>query len=84
MYYIPFLFICSLSIPAGDRDVGPNCIKYRDIAEAGYSSLTDCRTRLDEMFEEVKLESRILWKHLPGPYRVKGHCTIPLVEEVMA
>lgn len=84
MFYLPLLFICSLSMPSGDLDAGPNCIRYYDIAEFGYSSLPSCRARLDEMVAEVKLEYRILWKNLPGPYRFKGNCTIPMIDEVFA
>ena len=84
MYYLPLLFICSLSMPTGDLDAGPNCIRYRDLTDAGYGSLTACRARLDEMVAEVKLEYRILWKNLPGPYRFKGNCTVPMVDEVVA
>lgn len=84
MMYLPLLFICSLSMPAGDPDAGPSCMRYRDLTDAGYSSLTACQTRLEEMVAEVKLESRILWKNLPGPYRFKGHCIVPMVDEVVA
>ena len=79
MFYLPLLFVCSLSMP----DAGPNCIRYQDLTDAGYSTLRACEGRLGEMVDEIKLKPQTLWKLLPGPYRYQGHCVVPLIDEVV-
>lgn len=85
MYYLPILLVCSLhTLFVGDADSGPTCIKLSNAAEIHYGSYTECTARVRELVESAKANTARLELILPGPWHYRGHCYIPVVDEVMS
>ena len=66
----------------GDTDSGPTCLKFYDRPAIHYQTYAECAVRLRELIDAIKDNPKWLEIVLPGDKRYRGHCYIPVIDEV--